>query len=84
MGSQPRAYPQALSCLEIAFPLAWQPRTGSLSGETEDQTSLISDPPCWPPSRALSLGQGGPEIIHVALISVLSPQEAVGCLRLST
>ena len=33
-----------LSWLETSFPLAHQLLTDSLSGETEDQTSLISDP----------------------------------------
>ena len=58
-----------LSWLETSFLLAQQLLTDSLSGETEDQTSLISDPHAGHRAVFCLQGKGVSEIIHVALIT---------------
>lgn len=58
-----------LSWQETSFPLAHQLLTESLSGETEDKTSLISDLHTDHLARFCLKGQGESEIIPVVLIT---------------
>lgn len=79
MGSQPCAYPWDAQLAGNIFLLAQQLLTDSLSGETEDQTSLISDPHAATEQGSVFRARGS-EIIHVALIVALPLQETVSCL----